>query len=261
MDIQEVLALYDKEQRREIQFPGMRRDVLPGLVRYVRPLPGMSFVLYSGLDETTADAAIEEQIAYFRSEGLIFEWKAYRHDRPADLARRLVAHGFEAEEPDAIMVLDVAHAPPGLLAFPASGSQSVDVRRLSDPARLADVVAVSEAVWGQDFTWMYERLGGHMALANYLSVYVAYVEGQPAAAGWVYFDEGSFASLWGGSTVAEHRGRGLYTALLAARVREAYARGVRYLTIDAGHMSRPIVARHGFEVITYATACEWKGGS
>ena len=50
----------------------------------------------------------------------------------------------------------------------------------------------------------------------------------------------------------------LYTALLAARVQEARARGVPYLTIDAGEMSRPIVARHGFATITTATACEWQ---
>ena len=35
------------------------------------------------------------------------------------------------------------------------------------------------------------------------------------------------------------------------------ARDVPYLTIDAGEMSRPIVARHGFQTITTATACEW----
>ncbi len=97
-----------------------------------------------------------------------------------------------------------------------------------------------------------------MRIPGYLSVYVAYVDGRPASTGWTYFNKGHFAGLWGGSTLAAYRGRGLYTALLAARVREAHARGVPYLTIDAGEMSRPIVARHGFEVITYATACEWQ---
>ena len=62
MDVQEVLAHYDREQRREIEFPDMKKQVLPGIVRYVRPLPGMSFVLYSDLDEATADATIDQQI-------------------------------------------------------------------------------------------------------------------------------------------------------------------------------------------------------
>ena len=260
MDVQKVLALYDQEQRREIEFPDMERQVLPSgdewprIVRYVRPQPAMSFVLYSDLDEATADATIDEQIAYFRANDLKFEWKVYSHDRPADLAQRLVARGFAAEPMDDIMVLDVANAPAALLAEPAA-----DVRRLTDPARLADVQAVLEAVWGEDFNWVHDRLGQAMGIPGYLSVYVAYVGETPACAGWIYFNEGQFASLWGGSTLAAYRGRGLYTALLAARVREARARGVPYLTIDAGEMSRPIVARHGFQTITTAIACEWKG--
>jgi GNAT superfamily N-acetyltransferase len=256
LNIKDVLALYDWEQRREIEFPDMERQVFPHLVRYVRPAPGMSFVLYSDLDEATVDAIIEEQIVYFSALGTPFEWKVYAHDRPADLARRLAARGFETGEPDAIMVLDVAAAPAELLAEPAA-----DVRRLTDPARLADVVSVLEPVWGTDFDWVYERMGGHMAIPNYLSVFVAYVEDKPACAGWTYYSPGHFAGLWGGSTLEAYRGRGLYTAVLAARVREARARGVRYLTIDAGSMSRPIVARCGFEVITYATACEWKNSA
>ncbi len=254
MNVGEVLALYDHDQRREIEYPGMTRQVLPGIVRFVRPQPGMSFVLYSDLDEATADAVIDEQIAYFQANGLKLEWKVYGHDRPADLVGRLVARGFEAEPLDNIMVLDVAAAPPALLAAPV-----VDVRRLTDPAQLGDVVTVMEAVWGEEFRWIHERMGSHMTIPDYLSVYVVYVDNTPACAGWVYFNAGQFAGLWGGSTLAEYRQRALYTALLAARVREARARGVPYMTIDAGEMSRPIVARHGFQTITTATACEWKG--
>lgn len=253
MNTREVLALYDRDQRREIEFPGMRREVLPHVVRFVRPMPGMSFVLYSDLDETTADAAIDEQVAYFDRLGSDFEWKVYGHDRPADLVARLVARGFVAEEPDAIMALDVAAAPASLLAPPAA-----DVRRLSSPAQLTDVVSVLEPVWEEDFSWVYERLGRHMTIAGYLSIFVAYVGGVPACAGWTYYNAGHFAGLWGGSTLPSHRGQGLYTAVLAARVREARERGVPYLTIDAGEMSRPIVSRHGFEFLTMATGCEKK---
>ena len=254
MNTQEVLALYDRDQRREIDFPGMRREVLPQVIRFVRPMPGMSFVLYSDLDETTADAAIDEQVAYFTRLRADLEWKVYAHDRPVDLAARLVARGFVAEEPDAIMALDVANAPASLLA-PAAA----DVRRLTQPEQLADVVSVLEPVWAEDFAWVHDRLGKHMTIPGYLSVFVAYAGGVAACAGWTYYNAGHFAGLWGGSTLSAYRGQGLYTAVLAARVREARERGVPYLTIDAGAMSRPIVARHGFELLTTATACEKKG--
>lgn len=255
MDVTEILALFDRDERREIEFPGMTREVFPNLVRFTRPAPGMSFVLYSDLDERTVDDVIAEQIDYFTGRGLPFTWKVYAHDRPADLGQRLAGHGFEVDETDAVMVLAVGDAPETLLRPPAA-----DVRRLTDPAQLVDVVAVLEPVWQTDFTWVHERLGSHMDIPDYLSVYVAYVDGKPASTGWTYFNQGHFAGLWGGSTLAEYRGRGLYTAVLAARVQEARRRGIGYLTIDAGPMSRPIVARHGFEIISFATDCTWKQG-
>jgi len=40
--------------------------------------------------------------------------------------------------------------------------------------------------------------------------------------------------------VKGYRKRGLYTALLAVRAQEGRARQVKYLTVDASPMSRPI---------------------
>lgn len=253
MDLQAVLKLYDREERREADYRGMTRVALPHLVRYEQAAPETSFILYSDLDETTADMAIDGQLDYFSRNGMPFEWKVYAHDRPADLVDRLVARGLVADEPDAIMVLDAAAAPEVLLQPPAA-----DVRRLTDPAQLADVVSVMGPVWGGDFAWIHSRLGAHMAVPDLLSVYVAYVADAPACAGWTYFSPGRFAGMWGGSTLEAYRGRGLYTAVLAVRVREAKERGTSYLTVDAGSMSMPILARHGFEVMTWATACNWK---
>lgn len=256
MNTSEILALFDRDERQENDFPHARKDLLPRLIRFVPPEPGMSFVLYTDLDESNADAVIEAQVDYFIQLGRPLNWKVFSHDRPADLVQRLAARGFEVDEPDAVMVLDIAAAPDSLLAQPLA-----DIRRLTHRSQLTDVVAILESVWNENFDWVYERLGAHMEIPGYISVYVAYAEDAPASTGWIYFNKGHFASLWGGSTLAAYRGQGHYTALLAARAREARERGKRYLTIDAGKMSRPIVARHGFEVITYATDCTWKPAS
>ncbi|MEZ4519393.1 MAG: GNAT family N-acetyltransferase [Chloroflexota bacterium] len=151
------------------------------------------------------------------------------------------------------MVLDVHDAPQHLLQ-----PVTADIRRLTEPVQLADVVAVLEPVWMRNFDWVYERMGREMTEPGYLSMYVAYVEDRPVSVGWTHFHEGHFASLWGGSTLESMRGRGLYTALLATRVQEAIARGKRFVTLDAGSMSRPIVARYGFFELTTAVACEWR---
>jgi GNAT superfamily N-acetyltransferase len=55
--------------------------------------------------------------------------------------------------------------------------------------------------------------------------------------------------LCGGGTLPGHRGRGLYRALLAARLREAIARRTPRLLTQAGPMSQPILARLGFEEV------------
>lgn len=254
MDLQRVLALYDQELRIDIEYPGMQKEVLPQIVRFVRPAPGMSFVLHSAVDTTNADAVIQEQIAYFTQHDGPFEWKVYSHDPPPDLKERLERAGFVPEDQDVVMVLDVQAAPAALLA-----PVTADVRPITQREQLHAVITVMEAVWGGSFGWITERLGDHLAIPDYLRIYVAYVDDQPAAAAWTYFYANSqFAGLWAGSTVEQYRKRGLYTALLATRVQEALRRGYRYLTIDAGPMSQPIVAGHGFEVLTSAYSCEWQ---
>ncbi|NMB86841.1 MAG: GNAT family N-acetyltransferase, partial [Chloroflexi bacterium] len=91
------------------------------------------------------------------------------------------------------------------------------------------------------------------------SIYVAYAGDQPVATAWIYFPPHSrFASLWGGSTRAEYRGRGLYTALLAIRLQEALRRGVTYLSVDASSMSRPILEKYGFVKIAAESPMMWR---
>jgi len=256
MDIREILDLFDQQQRTAIELPGTRKEAFPKLVRFVRPSPGMNFVQYSRLDEAELDATIAEQIVYFAPMNQPFEWVVYDHDQPASLKQRLVAHGFAPDEPAALMALDL-QAPPQTLLEPVTA----DVRRLASREQLEDVIAIEQPVWGANFGWMRQRMGDHMAIPGYLSIFVAYVDRRPACAGWTYFYPNSqFAGLWGGSTLPKYRKRGLYTAVLAARVQEAIQRGYRFLTIEAGPMSRPIVAAHGFQLLTMTESYGWKGG-
>jgi GNAT superfamily N-acetyltransferase len=254
LDLKNLLALFDQYQRISIDIPGMRKDVLPHVVRFVRPAPGMNFILHSSVDESNANEVIQQQIDYFSSIGRTFEWKTYDYDTPPDLKERLAAHGFVPEEPGDVMLLDLQQAPPALLA-----PVTADVRPITRREQLGDVIRVLEQVWNEDFSWVTQRLGDHLEIPGYLNVSIAYEEGQPACTGWIYFYPNSpFADLWGGSTVAHLRGRGLYTALLATRVQTAIRRDCRYLALDAGPMSRPIVEKHGFQLLTHTQTYEYK---
>lgn len=249
-----LLDLYDRELRIEIEHPGTHKETFPGLVRFTRPAPGMNFISYSRLDRAALDDAIEAQVAHFLPLSQPFEWLACAHDAPPELGARLTAHGFEADTPGAIMVLDLSAVPAALQA-PAGA----DIRTVTTRAGLEDVIRVEQEVWGGDFGWMRQRMGDHLAIPDYLSLYVAYVDGEPAAVAWTYFYAGHFAGLFGGSTVARHRGRGLYRLLLAARAQEALRRGYAFLTVNANDQSGPIVARHGFFQLTTAVDYEWPG--
>jgi hypothetical protein len=57
------------------------------------------------------------------------------------------------------------------------------------------------------------------------------------------------AGLWGGSTLAAYRGRGIYRALVARRAQLAVADGFTLLQVDASDDSRPILERLGLSVV------------
>lgn len=255
MNKQQILALYDKEMRQEVDYSDCRREVTPTAVRLLSLLESEGVVLYAWLTPDNQETVIREQIAYFDSLGRKFEWKVHSHDTPADLQTQLSAYGFTIEEAEALMILDLEQAP-AIFLQPVSH----DVRRLTESEQLSDVLAVQEQVWNEDFSWLTERLTNDLQhYPDRLSLYVAYVEGQPASSAWTYFHPGShFAGLWGGSTLESYRGQGLYTALLAARAQEAISRGIRFLTVDASPMSRPILEKLGFQWTSTIYPCKWQ---
>ncbi len=258
LDRAELLTLFDSQQRRAIEFYGSRRDPTPHVVRQI-PLPGFGgngYVLYSDLDADTADQAIADQIVFFGGLQIACGWKLYGHDMPPDLGQRLTSHGFSPQEVESVVVLDLADAPAALWQ-----PSTHDIRRVTDPTQVAEVVAIQDAVWGERFEWLGAQLVDELQHAGEnFGLYLAYADGAPASTAWVRFHPGTqFASLWGGSTLAAYRGRGLYTALLAVRAREARRRGFRFLTVDASDMSRPILEKHGFRFLTTAQDYRWGG--
>ena len=113
MNQTKILARYD-QLRKSIELYGMRRETTPDCIRHIDP-DGAGMILYSDLTEANTGAVIRAQIAHFSHVEQPFEWVVYQHDEPADLIARLTAHGFEIDDPDAIMILDIAHAPSMLL--------------------------------------------------------------------------------------------------------------------------------------------------
>lgn len=252
MDRDAVLALYDREMREGAQpdGPDARVERAGRVVRQVCAAHGWNGVVWSALDAASADAAIADQITCFSVLGREFEWKLYGHDQPLDLGRRLRDAGFTAQPEETLMIGEAAdlilddRLPDGIRVLPVTDRAGVDL-----------VAEVHAKAFGTDGSRLRHQLLARLTADPDTVVAVVALAGDtPVSAARMELVPGArFAGLWGGGTVREWRGRGLYRALVAHRARAAAARGYRYLQVDAMSTSRPILERLGFEPLTTTT--------
>ncbi|MDX6367177.1 MAG: hypothetical protein QOK30_2253, partial [Nocardioidaceae bacterium] len=105
-----MLDAFDDQIRRHPRPDGpdgvVERDEL--VVRTVAAGDGWSGIVWSALDAATADDAITAQLRRFGTQSGSWEWKHYSYDQPPDLPQRLLSAGFMAEEPETLLVADIA---------------------------------------------------------------------------------------------------------------------------------------------------------
>lgn len=263
LDTAAVLAAYDSQIRQTLEPPigGWTVERAGPVVRGIAPPTSRQggFILYTDLDTDTVDAAIADQLDFFRADGRRAEWKVYGHDRPADLPDRLVAAGLVPEEPEALIVgeTDVVLA----ALAPAGHPAGIVIREADLAVDLDGIIEMHEAVWGADYGWMRAELADEKASnPDGLFVYVAVDAdtGEIVSSGWLRPERGSdFAGLWGGSTLEAYRGRGIYKALVKVRVQLAHDLGFRYIQVDASPDSEPILGRLGLEKLTWTRPYIW----
>jgi GNAT superfamily N-acetyltransferase len=252
MNNDQLLAEFDRQMRREARpdSHGTTVERIGAVVRQQGPDEAWNGVLWSDLDEDTADAAIAEQVRHFTARGQEFEWKLYAHDGPADLADRLRAAGFVPEDAEALMVARTADQPTQVVL-----PEGVRLLAVTDAAGVELVVRVHDRAFGTDSGKLRPRLLAQLAAApDTVAAVVALADELPVCAARLELHQGTeFAGLWGGGTVPEWRGRGIYRALIAFRARIAAERGYRYLQVDASDQSRPILERLGFAQLSSTT--------
>lgn len=253
MDPRTVLSAFDEQVRRNPDgaAPDCTVERDEHVVRCLGGPGGWSGVTWCDLDESSADAAIAEQVERFAGLTHSWEWKHYSHDRPDNLPERLLGAGFVAEPSESLLVAEIAAL--DLEAPPPSGVRLVPVL---DAAGADALVLVHGEVFGGDHASIRRALAVAVRVepSRPVAAVVAWAGPTPIAAGRVEFHRGTdFASLWGGGTVPAWRGRGVFRALVAHRARQAAARGFRYLQVDAVAASRPILLRMGFAELATTT--------
>jgi GNAT superfamily N-acetyltransferase len=175
------------------------------------------------------DGVVEPLVARMRELPGHVEWKYYSHDG-AELRERLVAAGLEPDDEETVLVAETRSIPPP--------PEDVELRIVTE-----EFVELAARVFGSRFE-----------LPEKAVAVVAVVEGEAVSGGRVDFEDGvEFAGLFGGITLPEFRGRGLYRATVAKRAELARERGYRWLYSDALPTSRPILERLGFVPITTTT--------
>ncbi|MEU9172548.1 GNAT family N-acetyltransferase [Streptomyces sp. NPDC048420] len=257
-DIPALLSAYDDQMRGAPPAPpaGVTYEQDGPLSRIVGQFRGfVDGPRDLGVYGDALDELIVRQRDFFSARGEAVEWKTRSHDIPADLTERLGAAGFLPEERETVLV---GRADEMAVREPVL-PDGVTVRRVTADADMRRIAAMESAVWGQDWNWLADDLIGRVAAApDGIAVYVAEADGEVVCAAWLVLREGTeFASLWGGSTLAEWRGRGIYRALVAVRAALAVSRGVTYLHVDASDDSAPILRRLGFHAVTTTTPYVW----
>lgn len=256
-DVDELLEAFDQQMRPE---PG----VPPAGVRYDRDGPVMRVVGWhrgfvstprdTGLRGEALDALIARQRDFFAARGESVEWKTYGYDQPPGLPERLRAAGFVPEDRETVLIgltREMASDP----VLPAG----VVLRQVTGEAGMRQIAAMQSAVWDEDLSWQADELIASVAAApDQVLVWTAEAGGEVVSAARVEFRPGTeFAGLWGGATLPQWRGRGIYRALVARRAQQAAARGFRYLQVDASSDSAPILCRLGFRAVTTTTPYIW----
>lgn len=249
----EVLALFDRQLRRDYRGDGPD-DTVERTPRAARQSgageAGWRGVIWSALDESSADAEIAEQVRVFRERGHAFEWKLYSHDLPADLGERLARAGLVPEEPETLMVAETADLPLDPVL-----PEGVRVEAVCDPDGVELMIRAHREAFGATLPGLEARLREQIRQdPDGLTAIVVLAGDRPICAARMEFHEGTrFASLWGGGTVPEWRGKGVYRATVAHRARLAAERGFGFLQVDASPDSRPILARLGFRALSTTT--------
>ena len=249
MTPEELLDLYDREVRGS--FPerlptGWVGEQDGPLTRCLTPQGGFAMFSTDPAHLTTGEleALVARTFAFYAERGRRFEWKTFEHDRP-DLLPLLVRHGAVPEPREALVLGEAA-----VLAGEVRLPDGLTLRSVTEPVDLERVAALEGEVWDEDWAWLADDLAGRLAASEPAEVLVVEDGERVVSAAWLVPHPGtSVAGLWGGSTLAAYRGRGIYRALVTHRANRAVEWGYSLLQVDASDDSRPILERLGLHVV------------
>jgi len=186
-----------------------------------------------------------------------YGWVTGPLTRPHDLGERLVGSGLTKADEMAGMVLTD-------LAVPITVDPAIEIREATlheaqaASAMMARAYDMPEEV-ARFFNVLLAMVDGKVRNRGYF----AFVDGGTEPVAWsylVYLPDSPIVLLGGAATVPEHRGRGIYSALVAKRLADARADGRSAAVIQAVRStSAPICAKLGFREVCALEFYAWEG--
>jgi GNAT superfamily N-acetyltransferase len=218
--------------------PGGRTIERDGVVASVVPaVPErsvMNSVIYD--DDRALEAALDELAAEYDDAGVL-AWTVWVPEFDGATPKLLARSGHVLDATPAAMVCD-----PAQVERPAPGELD-----LLQDATFADVAALNDLAYGYSEEPFRRALGDAPAVGVYL--YVATVDGQPAACVVAEDHHETDCGIYWVATAPEARGRGLATALMREALADAHERGCRTSTLQATKLGQPIYERVGYRSI------------
>lgn len=217
----------------------------PGWYELVTPsAPGsmLNEILLSSLTADDAEPAIDAALA--RHPGGL-KWYVGPWSSPEDLGARLARRGFEAE------AVRGMGAETSLVVAPSAG---VSIEPVTAET-VSTFVEVASRGWGMPAEQRdLEIAFHHRALARGVRLHLARIDGEPVGTAGMVVKEGH-GYLVGTQVLASARRRGVYRALVAARLAELRDLGAAHaFTHASADTSAPLLAKLGFETL-FASCC------
>lgn len=255
-----LLMGYDEQLRTDAETPSAVSATEHGPLRLVTFAGGRGFITYrdlDGADENAIRTLVAEALDHFRADPTIsrVEWKTRGHDHAPGLHEALVEGGFAAGVPESIMLGEAS-----ALAVDVALPEGVTLRTVVDDGDVRAMSAMADEAFGDPASGdTADALLRRLSRRDGMELWVAEVHEQMVGAGRLEPVPGTdFAGIWGGATLEEWRGRGIYRALTAARARSALRMGKTLIHSDSTEYSRPILERAGLVKVSTTTPYHWQ---
>jgi GNAT superfamily N-acetyltransferase len=203
-------------------------------------------VLRFDADDTRTSALAAEVAA--AHEGVDSRWMLSRGNRRAGVERALAGQGYRPEQEMfayATRVDEYRHRATPLIEVRAVATLE-DLRTWVRTSSRAFARVVDDDA--QRLTALLADCTGPLARVHRVVAWDRERNEPIGAAGLTMFPSLRFGLLWAGGVLPDARGRGAYSAMVAARVEHARSHGIDAVGLYARiESSAPIVARQGFE--------------